>query len=797
MSKASIILRWCVVVIVCISGIWFCRDLKIGDDALDLLPGEAVSSDIGLLQEMGLVDRVFITVSTQEQSTPGGGAVDPELLGSVDRLVETLQQHEEFSFVLGRLPGGYEQGLVTSLREMIPFLLDASDYAVLEKKISTDGIADVLRNDFALLNSPAGIALKNQVRQDPLGLLSLAMQKLKHLRSEFSMDLADGYFVSRDRTSCLVMVQSRLSLTDSEQAARVEDILDHAFSTSLGAGIRAGVIGTLPHTLANSRTIQDDLKTILPAASGLLLLLLGWGLRSLRGVLILGVVFLAAPPAIGFTASIYSPMSRLALGFGIVLLGIAVDFAIHLYLALSQGGESRAECLARVRRPIMYATLTTLAVLGVILFSEVPSHRQMATLALAGIVLAVLFSWLTIPTLAVRGTAVMPHSRGIFPSFAQVGLTGKIGVVLWVAVVMGGIAAWPELKYNGDLRVLDAPDQKVLAEEARFNDTWGEKGEQAFIIVQAQELDTVLDLNSQVYEQLMQLTSGTFQSFAPLLPGPAKRLENLGLWKQFWGERRADFEAQFMEQARSIGFSRSAFLPFFAYLDREPVAPEIRSFINGPLAPLFLSMLSRVESPVQEGAGKFLALSTVALDDTLLSRLAELDENVAGATVIANKKWRAKVEHLLRHDIFTLSLAAGCVIILLVWLQFRRTRTVVAVLAPVVSALSAMIIYSWITGSALNMMHLIMGILVIGLSVDYGIFVVCTAMGAGDSYTGKAVSICAASSMIGFGVLAFAAHPALHALGITVLVGIGVAWPTAIWVSPVVLGRVNSAGGYR
>jgi predicted exporter len=98
-----------------------------------------------------------------------------------------------------------------------------------------------------------------------------------------------------------------------------------------------------------------------------------------------------------------------------------------------------------------------------------------------------------------------------------------------------------------------------------------------------------------------------------------------------------------------------------------------------------------------------------------------------------------------------------------------------------------MSVFCFLSGSDLNMMHLIMGIMVIGLSVDYGIFIVCATLSDMQSSSFRAVSICAASSLIGFGVLAFAGHPALHALGVTVLVGIGTAWPTAILVSPSLL----------
>jgi predicted exporter len=85
------------------------------------------------------------------------------------------------------------------------------------------------------------------------------------------------------------------------------------------------------------------------------------------------------------------------------------------------------------------------------------------------------------------------------------------------------------------------------------------------------------------------------------------------------------------------------------------------------------------------------------------------------------------------------------------------------------------------------MMHVLMGIMVIGLSVDYGVFIVNTHGGEVSKITRLSVTVCALSSLIGFGVLAFAKHPALHALGATVLYGISAALPTALWVAPILL----------
>ena len=160
------------------------------------------------------------------------------------------------------------------------------------------------------------------------------------------------------------------------------------------------LIGTLPHTLANSSTVKSDLRRLLPVATILLIVMLGATLRSVRALFVVSVPFLAALPAIGITSLICGSVSALALGFGIVLLGIAVDFAVHLYLGLSRSQRSDGEVLRELRIPVFFASMTTVTVFMVLLLSDVASHRQMAILALSGVILAVSFAWLLIPLVA-------------------------------------------------------------------------------------------------------------------------------------------------------------------------------------------------------------------------------------------------------------------------------------------------------------------------------------------------------------------------------------------------------------
>jgi len=145
----------------------------------------------------------------------------------------------------------------------------------------------------------------------------------------------------------------------------------------------------------------------------------------------------------------------------------------------------------------------------------------------------------------------------------------------------------------------------------------------------------------------------------------------------------------------------------------------------------------------------------------------------------------------VRHDVTRLSVAAGLLIVCLMWFFFQRPMPVLAALAPVLSALSFMAIFNYLCNKDINLMHILIGIMVIGISVDYGIFVVCAFQRAISKTTFFAVSMCAVSTLSGFGVLTLAEHPALHTLGATVLVGIGAAWPTALWITPVILKPYN------
>jgi uncharacterized protein len=793
-TRPAVAWRWLVVGAITILGVVLMIRASYTDDALDLLPGKAVNENIRLLQELGLVNRVLVSLNLGPGPMAPGGEGQAKLKKSAAAIAAAMEKSGVFEGVIYKVPENAVMQIFASLQNRLPLLLDKEDLAELKTRLSAEEIDKALRADFMELNSPAGIALKNRIRQDPLGIDNLLVRKLGYLKAPFAVTTNEGCFLSRDGKSCLILAESRLDLTRSVSAFRVQKALDAAFKTGLSPGVQAQVIGTLPHTLANARSIKHDLLFLPLIATILLLILIIASLRSLRAFFVLAVPLAATPVAIGLTGLAFGTVNRIALGFGTVLLGIAVDYGIPLYCALARNPENRHDILHSHRKPFALAYLTTASVFVVLLFSEVPVQRQMAALALFGVTATLVYSWLIVPTI------VPQNNRKGIPLQAPAGIplpsasVRKAAILLWFALLAAGLLTWPKLHYNGDLRALDVPDKAIAASEDSFRRSWEQPGEQAFIVASGKSLDAALDNNTVVFQTLRENNALSFQSLAPILPSRGRQRKNLALWQEFWKHERPGFDIRFHRIADLRGFNGDGFTPFFRFLDTPPSPLDPNELLPADLRPLATALIHRPDKLHGDGNGHFLILTTANTGDDGFKALMDLDSKNKGIQVLANRKWRSRVEFLLRRDISSLCLAAAIVTIMITMISFPSPRAIAASLAPVASALSAMSLYSFISGSALNMMHLLMGIMVIGISVDYGIFVVCASREKVATISRFAISLCAVSTLFGFGVLAFAEHPALQSLGVTVLVGIGGAWPTALLISPIILGNTGAKG---
>jgi predicted exporter len=87
-------------------------------------------------------------------------------------------------------------------------------------------------------------------------------------------------------------------------------------------------------------------------------------------------------------------------------------------------------------------------------------------------------------------------------------------------------------------------------------------------------------------------------------------------------------------------------------------------------------------------------------------------------------------------------------------------------------------------GIEFNLFNIVAAILVVGLGIDLGIFMVCNLSEGYEHTATLGILLGGLTSFVGLGALAIARHPAMSSIGMTVLLGLCGVIPSALFVVP-------------
>ncbi len=338
---------------------WNLSRLDIEDTIVAMLPdGESqVARDFELLQQSPFARKVVIHL--RADST----AAVPLLNATTAQLREALPE----PWFVDPLSGPVQihpQRLLNDLLESLPLLLDEGDLAQLEQRLDDEGVDLILAENLSELLQPQGIFVRERIRRDPFSLYLAALDKLRSVNPLPEVRIEGRFFVSHDGLSRMILADTPVVITDADGAKQLLDAFEQA-RQSLPAGISAELISGHAYTLANAEVIQSDMRTLLLVSGGGLLLLFVLLIGKLRAVPVLLLPFFSVAAALLVVSLFANQVSGITIGFGAVVLGITIDFALHVYFALARRGSERPEMLRLVARPVVFGGLTTLAAFSV------------------------------------------------------------------------------------------------------------------------------------------------------------------------------------------------------------------------------------------------------------------------------------------------------------------------------------------------------------------------------------------------------------------------------------------------
>ncbi|MDD2733070.1 MAG: MMPL family transporter [Desulfuromonadaceae bacterium] len=749
--------------------------LHIQEDIVAMLPDDSssVAQDFRLLQLAPFTRKLVITLK-------GGNPNDSAALIVVtDRLAEGLRAAGIANVMTG--PANISGGFFSWLGASLPNLTTEKDLERLAAGSSPDEVRSRLRNSYEQLLSPEGWALKGNVQTDPLSFSSLALEKMRFLNMVPNMRLVQNHFVAADGTSALLVVDSAVSMTDSGGSRDLLERISTAITASVPAGMTATVVSGHRYTLVNADTIKRDLYVVLTLSVVAVFAIYLVFLRSLSAVFVFLVPTSILVIATGVIALYDVNVFAVTLGFGGVLLGMVDEYAMLIYFSCRQGGKDPAVITAEVSRPVIFGAAATLISFGIMLLSSLPGQRQLAVYSMVGIVAALLISLIVLPHLIKPLPEVKLSLKGLGGAWR---LPRRVVIGVWLAVL--ALCSWQStnIRFNGELGAVSMVTPELRLAEEDLIKTWGNMRGKALLFAEGTDLESALALNDKLFALISgRIPAGDLVSLAPLMPSNALQHANRARWLSFWQNgRAAQLEKDLTKSGETYGFSTEAFAPFLATLTTSPPAATVESLREAGMGELVDSLIIRSPDMVR-------VLTMVPDTPQVVAALSDDLKSLPGVRLVSQSRFGDNVGRAIIHD-FTryLTLTSALVLALLI-VVFRSPSRVMLALVPVVTGLLCMLGIMGLCGIEFNIFNIAATILIIGLCVDYGIFMVCRLTEGSDSTTNRAVLVSGLTTLAGLGALALARHPSMHSIGITVLLGIGTGIPAALLVIPALCGK--------
>jgi predicted exporter len=640
--------------------------------------------------------------------------------------------------------------------------------------LSEAGLRAAARAVLLELSSPTAPLIKQIAGADPLLLYPGLLRRLMAAQTGSLRPVEDA-LVSEDGAA-IVFLGTTASPFESAAMQPLAAAIEGAFIEVAAAHegrLRLEQSAVARFALAAEASIRADVARISTIST---LGLVGLFLLFFRSLRLIALV--AAPLAFGVlaglaaTLGIFGEIHGVTLAFGATLIGVAIDYSVHLLnhhmLAAETGGAEA--CARRLWPGLALGALTTVAGFIGLAWTSFPGLREMAVFASVGVLGALAATRWALPALLPRrpqpGRAALAAAAGLrrlvgwMHERRRALLVGPAAAALVMAIGL------PRVVFVDDVQALASVDAELLAEDERVRALVSRMDAGRFVVAIGGDEEEALARNDAVFERLTAAQAAgsieALRSLHTLVPSAATQQAR-------WAALRADpsLPARINAAFVAEGFKDGALAPFVAALAADP-PPPLRpgDLLEGsPLAGIVRA--SRVT--LGDEVGIVTLVRGVTDPEALRGALAGLE----GVYVFDQGATMAAAYRGFRRRTIELAGVGLCAVFLLVLGRYRRLRVAAAAFAPALVAAGTTVGILGIVGAPLNLMHVVALLLVMSMGVDYGVFLAeSRADPRGLAATVLSLVIACASTVLAFGLLGMSSSPALQALGTTVGIGV-------------------------
>ncbi len=679
------------------------------------------------------------------------------------------------------------------------------------QRLKDDGLEGQIQYAFAKIYEPFSIVSSDLLEKDPLFIFTDFLESLNAFQTNVAIE--DGWLVlvgSEESESEMNYVFFNVGLNDSAFNIQAQQalvpVLDELRQGAEAEGLHVLTAGFIRHAAYGVESAQKEITTIGVISLTASILLLFLTFRSAWPLFItLTTLGVALFTSIGMAFWVFDEIYVLTLIFATSLIGVAIDYCLHFfaeyYFVTSHSEKVKAQdsksltlsAIAHIKPGLIVGLVSSLMAYGLLLSGGFPGMRQMALVSALGLFYTCVFIFAFYPLMHrliynPQRSVNVPHIYSVIRGYLRFALIikQKPALLRWmlsalvVAVIVGGLL---QSTSDDNVRQLQAMSPVWKPQDDQLRQKLNFQVSPAFLALSADTPQLLLEKEESLHGSLESLRDqGVFKHFLAtslLMPSMKKQQGDSQLLTQSLNES----PEKLMMYLSELSFDVEQLDIDSLYQDSDYLQPTDQWASISP--GVQRQWLGDLEGKTSE---YFSVIQLAGLvDEKPLREFAAQHDGVY---------WINQAEDVSTlfqgyrvSAMWLVSLALGLIVV--AWsLRYGLNLSFAIVVVPVVSITSALAFVGYLS-EPLNLFHILGLIIVLGMGADYSVFLLESRRliekneADFNSLRATLIAIClsAFTSCLSFGLLSLSATAAVHAFGISILVGIAV----AVIVSPLML----------
>ena len=501
-----------------LSLLFFAFKLQFEEDISKLIPQSQETKTLNkVLNNVDFSDKIIVNIAVQKNGNKD------KLTTYASELIDSLNTHckKYITAIQGEFSNQNMVETMDMVYNNLPLFLNEKDYQYAKSKLPKDSIENLVQSNYKTLVSPSGMIAKKLIRKDPFGLTFKALKKLENLKISDNFDLYNGFLITADKKNILLFIKPKLPANETDKNTKfVKKLYQIAnnLNTKYKDVASSEYYGSTVIAVANANQIKFDIQVTVSIAMTvlLLILILFYKKITIPLILFLPTVFgaLIAVVALYF---IREKVSAISLGIGSILLGITLDYSLHILTHFRENNNVK-QLYKDITKPILMSSLTTAIAFICLLLLKSQALQDLGIFASISVFASSIFALLLVPLVYKPSVENNKKSNNIIEKLAAINYDKSkfflFGIVLLFII---SLFTYKKVTFNQDLSTMNymnAPSKKAEKDlEAILNLS----SKSVYIVAHGNDLETVLNTNLAINKVLNKAKADeTIQQFSSI-----------------------------------------------------------------------------------------------------------------------------------------------------------------------------------------------------------------------------------------------------------------------------------------